>query len=463
MADSFSAPGSLRRAVPMPRRPQLAKPASAPRPVAPVPVRQPALLIFLGAVFVVSTYLGAIRISDFPLAENPENVAGVLLAAVFALTRFGRARLWVGPGKYFLIYFGVTAGLALARYALERETASLRIYAQYAQAFLLYLIFFDLCRDRRAVRVLMVTFLGATMLLSLVANLGVGGAVGAAAAGRGGAVERVGVLGMNLNYQGFLYAAALTGILCHGLARWPRFGTWEWILAGGGASVLLALLRTGSRGALVVLVAGVAAALALMFRGRRWGAYALMVPVVLYGIGSAIMRSEVIRARVEATLYEGDYGTRDALAREAWEMFKERPLTGWGTNYIEELGARMGKLRIAAHNTYLQVVSAFGLVGLVPWLWGLAATGFRLWRYRTNPRAATLLAIFIALLVAMIPGNYAYGRFKWIFLALAGAMPLAPPPPAGHARTEATTDASGARLRARGRPARWGIGVGMAR
>ncbi len=387
-------------------------------------MHQPTLLVVLAALFVVSTYLGAIRISDFPLAENPENVAGVLLAVSFALLRFGRFRFWTGPGKVFLLYFTTTALLTLGRYLTERQGDELRVYAQYAQAFLLYLIFFDLCRDPRAARAVIYTFVGSTMLLSLIAHLGIGGAVGATAAGRGGVAERVGVLGMNLNYQAFLYAGAIIGLLCRGIVRWPRFGGVDWALAVGGVSMLFALLQTGSRGGLLTLVAGVTAALVLLFRGRRWAAYALLVPLLLYGIGHAIMSSEVIRARVEATLGGEDLGMRDVLAREAFQMLKERPLTGWGANYIEELGARTGKPRIAAHNTYLQVATSFGLLGFMPWVAGLVVTGLRLWRHRSGFWGATLLAIFAALLVAMVPGNYAYGRFAWIFLALAGAAPL---------------------------------------
>lgn len=386
--------------------------------------RMPRLLLVLAAAFVVSTYLGAIRLSDFPLAENPENVVGVLLAVSFALARFGRWQLWNGPAKYLLVFFGLSTVLTLGAYASDRDGARLRSYAQYAQAFMLYLIYFDLCRDRRAVKVLVSTFLVTTILLSLVANLGIGGAIGAAAAGRGGFVERVGVLGMNLNDQAFLYAAAITVVLCRGLARWPRFGRLDWVLSGGAVSMLVALLQTGSRGGLLTLTAGMAAALVLMFRGRRWAAYALLVPLVLYGLGSAVMSSEVVRARIEQTLYESDYGARDRLAEQAVDMLKERPLTGWGPNYTEELGARTGRLRIAAHNTYLQVATAFGLLGFVPWLLGLGATGWRLWRHRQEFWAGTALAIFFALLVAMVPGNYGYGRFAWIFLALAGAMPL---------------------------------------
>lgn len=422
--------------------------------------RRPNWLIGLGAIFLVSTYLGAIRISDFPLAENPQNVAGVLLAAAFALTRFWRARLWAGPAKYFLVFFAVTAVLALGRYAVDGDGSGLRTYAQYLQAFLLYPIYFDLCQDRRTARVLGFTFLGATISLSLVANLGIGGAVGIAAAGRGG-VERVGVLGMNLNYQAFLYAVAIIALLCRGIACWPRFGGVDWVLAAGGASMLLALVQTGSRGGLLTLTAGVAAALLIMFRGRRWAAYALLVPLVLYGMGHAIMSSELIRARVEVTLYGGDMGARDVLAREAWEMLKERPLVGWGTKYVQELGARLGREHIATHNTYLQIASTFGLAGLVLWLWGLVSTALRLWRYHSDFWGATLLSVLAALTVAMVPGHYGYDPNVWILLALAGAMPFGPPP-AKRLRPVATATAGTAarrRLPGRATPQRSGAGV----
>jgi len=147
--------------------------------------------------------------------------------------------------------------------------------------------------------------------------------------------------------------------------------------------------------------------------------------LVVYGIGSAIMSSEVLRVRIfEETLEQGRLGARDELARESAMMLLERPLTGWGVKYVDELGARTGKGAIAAHNTYLQVATAFGMLGFIPWLLGLIATGWRLWQQRRDFWAAMLLAIFCALLVAMVPGNYAYGRFAWMFLAVAGALPL---------------------------------------
>jgi O-antigen ligase len=78
---------------------------------------------------------------------------------------------------------------------------------------------------------------------------------------------------------------------------------------------------------------------------------------------------------------------------------------------------------IAAHNTYLQVAVSFGMLGFIPWLLGLGATGWRLWRQRKDFWAATLLAIFGVLLAGMLTVHYGYGRFAWMFLAVATAAP----------------------------------------
>lgn len=389
--------------------------------------RRPAFFVVLAAAFVVASFLDGVRLLEIPIAETPANVLGVILSAAFVSTRVAMARLWSGPVKFFWVFILLSAGTELLRLAGDHTgyaMVSLRNYAQYAQAFLLYLIFYDLSRDRRAVSVVAATFLVAAITMSLIANFGLGGLVGSAGGRSGPGAERVGVLGMGLNLQGFVYAVAVCGIACRSLQAWPRLGAVGWTLVGGAASMVLALLQTGSRGGLVVLAVGIGAVLLLMFRGRRWTAYLLLVPVALYGMGSAAMNTEVIMSRMQKTVYEGDWGARDLLAREAMVMVAERSVSGWGSAYTEELGERVGKARIAAHNTYLQMAAAFGLLGFVPWMIGMGATLWRLWCHRRALWGAALLATMIALMTAMIPGNFAYNKFAWMFLAIAGAMPL---------------------------------------
>lgn len=392
---------------------------------------RPIYLIALAAAFLIATFLDGVNLLAIPVAENPANVLGVILTAAFLATRLSAARLWAGPARYFWLFIGLTAVLELGRYFMEPAggAKSLRNYAQYAQVFLLYLIIYDLCRSARAVKVLMATFVLSAIVMSLVANLGLGGLVGSTQIHRTSEAERLGVLGMNLNLQGFIYAAAVTGIMCWCLARWPRLTPLDWVLVGGAASMVLALLRTGSRGGLLVLAAGLGVALLLMFRGRRWTAYLVLVPVALYGLGSAVMSSDLMRLRFEQAIYEGRLGSRDMLAREGVAMFLERPGTGWGCTYAQDLGLRVGRERIAAHNTYLQVAISFGLLGFLPWVLGVGATFLRLWQYRTQFWGSLMLAVLTSLLVAAIPGNLSYNKYTWMILAVAGAMPFHVPLP----------------------------------
>lgn len=390
------------------------------------------IYLALAAAFVVASFLDGVNLLAVPVAENPANVVGLLLSGLFVLTRLSHARLWTGPVRYFWVFIGLTAVLELGRWGVSMQsddTRSLRIYAMYVQVFLLYLIIFDLCRSFRAVRVLAAAFVISAILMSLVANLRVGGLVGAATVGRLTEAERVGVLGMNFNLQGFIYSVAIIGIVCRSVDRWPRLDLQGWLLVGGAASMILALLRTGSRGALLTLVVGLTVALVLMFRGRRGAAYVLLVPLALYGIGSAIMSTDVIRVRMEQALFEGRLGSRDKLASEASVMILERPITGWGCTYTADLGARVGRDRIAAHNTYLQLATTFGLTGFLPWIMGIGATVRRLWKYRTHFWGATMLAVMATFLIGALPSNMAYSRFAWMILAVAGAMPFHAPLP----------------------------------
>lgn len=354
------------------------------------------------------------------------NVAGVVLSVAFVAGRLAGASIWRRPARYFWAFCLLAAGTEIARLVLGLEgggLSSLRVFALYAQAFLLYLIFFDVAGDRRAAMAVLSAYLIGAILLSLVANLGIGGAVGATQVGRGGELMRVGVLGMNLNEQAIVYGIAIAGVAARGISIWPRFRGWDWALMVGALSMLIALLRTGSRTGLGVMTLGVVCAVGLMFRGRRWATYVFLVPVLLYGLGSAVMSSAVIQARM-AEAAEGNVGMRDVLAKESAIMVLERPFVGWGSHYTTELGVRVGRTKLAAHNTYLQILTSFGLVGFIPWALGITATAWRLWRNRVDLQASLLLVLFASLLVAMVPGNLGYSPFAWIILAVVGAVPV---------------------------------------
>jgi len=64
---------------------------------------------------------------------------------------------------------------------------------------------------------------------------------------------------------------------------------------------------------------------------------------------------------------------RMAVYQAGWEMFLEKPFTGWGaTEMRAELSERISDFRqeqFFFHNTYLEIVVQYGLGGLLLYLW----------------------------------------------------------------------------------------------
>ncbi len=97
----------------------------------------------------------------------------------------------------------------------------------------------------------------------------------------------------------------------------------------------------------------------------------------------------------------GSVDFRMAAYVSGWQMFLERPLTGWN-NLQSELADRIQDFRgdeFAVHNTYLDILLQHGLVGFGLYLWLIVA----LWRmYRRNaedtPAIASIRALWPLLL-----------------------------------------------------------------
>jgi O-antigen ligase len=78
---------------------------------------------------------------------------------------------------------------------------------------------------------------------------------------------------------------------------------------------------------------------------------------------------------------------RLAVYQAGWQMFLERPLSGWGVNQMPaELANRMTDYHLRAfwvHNTYLEILVEHGVVGIVLYVWIIVGL-FRLGRKRTQ-------------------------------------------------------------------------------
>ena len=189
-----------------------------------------------------------------------------------------------------------------------------------------------------------------------------------------------------------------------------------WLGSGGLA---LSIVVTGSRGAMIALISSL---LVFFLNGKSLKVKLKVGLAVVLAVGILGWLSYVIepvRERWAATYYEGDTAGRDVLFSAAWEMFLEKPITGWGpANNIAELGSRLG-LRKARdpHNTYLWLLTETGLLGAVPFLIGLWFCLLAAWRSRTGAQGALPMSLLVFLLISGMKGTNYTDKLFWVVLA----------------------------------------------
>ncbi|HEV2965007.1 MAG TPA: O-antigen ligase family protein [Candidatus Angelobacter sp.] len=132
----------------------------------------------------------------------------------------------------------------------------------------------------------------------------------------------------------------------------------------------------------------------LLFSPSRRLRRACLCFVLAGGMGLAAV---VIFADRDTSLSErleerGPVIFRMAIYQAGWEMFLKKPLAGWGaTDMQAELSKRISDFhqeQFFFHNTYLEIVVQYGLVGLLLYLW-IVVDLFKLGRRRKRPNSRT--------------------------------------------------------------------------
>src|SRR5260370_74268 len=121
---------------------------------------------------------------------------------------------------------------------------------------------------------------------------------------------------------------------------------------------------------------------------------------------------------------------REDLFPNAWKMFLEKPVLGWGPiDNWDELGRR-APLRRAdhpegerePHNAILDVLTATGLTGAIPVFIALALCTTAAWRARSGPRGVLPLAMVAVVVVVNMGGSFLMvSKLDWIAMAYAAA------------------------------------------
>lgn len=291
------------------------------------------------------------------------------------------------------------------------------LFVLYLEGFLVLYTAYNLFRYEDVARQALTVLGLACVLRAVLPWVGIGATAHAVETGG----DRITAFGQNANNSAMILAAGLLSLL--GLAMLPRArGTRLRLLTPVLCAMIAAsIMETGSRGGLLCLMAGLA-----MFglsgdtrRVRMRNALVGVMGIGLLAFGAA--HTEVMRNRIENVAETGYMAGREEIYPTLWRMFREKPAFGWGPiNNKYELGMRLWeqkRRRRDSHNIVLEVLSASGVVGIIPFAIAIAICALSAWRARKGPHRMLPLALLASLLVANMSGDWIAGKLFWLDFA----------------------------------------------
>lgn len=336
--------------------------------------------------------MGACLFTAFAFEHTVYSTAGLCLLLLAALLRFCfRPRIYGSIwyiGYALLILWGVTG--ALAGWAADRSTALAMCKTMCIGAGFVFLLHQLIVQRRNAERSLLVYLLASlAFMLYLAIN------------------EREGFLYGRLGYYSnvdpnnvALILSVAFGISFHRLLERKK-----WYEAIPLPLLATAVLLTGSRKGMALLA--IVPAACLLWRDRKHLKRNLILLVALLAALCAAMFlipslyetiGERLFALVKALLYgdlsiEGSLNERLSLLRQGWEMFSERPLTGWGFDCYRFNGVTRATY---SHNNYLELLVSGGVFALLLYYVPLALVIVRAIR-RAGQKSVVQLAVVLVL------------------------------------------------------------------
>ncbi|MBI4419192.1 MAG: O-antigen ligase family protein [Gemmatimonadetes bacterium] len=284
----------------------------------------------------------------------------------------------------------------------------------------------NLMRDPRVLHTTLLVLVTACSLRAALQLTGVG--LTARRVWTGG--ERESLLGQNANLSALILSAGLLAALGLRSARERsllrrHLVIWSLVVLLGGA-----IVQTGSRGGLLALTVGL---LVFLFRGRtmwqRLGS-ALAVCLVMGFLTWAAFNTRVMRERFEATAENRGslaLAGRERIYPAVLGMIGERPVLGWGPiNNQIELARRLAERvrpRKDVHNLVLELLSATGVLGTIPFLTGLGLCIGTAWRARRDRYGILPCAMLASILIGTMSGTWIASKILWLILAIALASP----------------------------------------
>lgn len=362
-----------------------------------------------------------------------ERLVGLFTLLSLVLTQYsGTRRIAFDASRLTRLLVGlVGAALLSMPLAFWRAEATEGVN-EFLKILVFYVLIVQLVDSRRRLRTFVIVFFGIIAYQAGVAIYDYLHGSILVAQGIDRAIGRVG--GTGANELGSTMAATAPVFLFLGMDR--RLGFWRWMYLGLFAVVAYTLVITGSRSA----VLGMLAIVGFLSWRSRYRLLALAVAAVALA-GTFALLPEQYKGRYE-TITSGELDASSSLRLVIWKaglkMVLDRPLTGVGINcYGVANGMKYSppgrRNWMEAHSLYVQVPAELGLIGAVAFFWFLVES------IRTNRRAAraaatrpdwrvekvlldALLAGLVAMLVTGIFGHSLLRRTWYVYAALALAI-----------------------------------------
>src|SRR5436190_20390471 len=310
------------------------------------------------------------------------------------------------------------------------ETA--KLFLNYAIVACLFWIETNLLRRERLARGALWSFV---LGCSVVATLNVLG-IGTKVVESDDTTRRI-VFGQDANLLGGNMALALVALMTLTFGARTRLLQWRVVGAIALAFVLAkSLMLAGSRGA-VLAVAGGVLAFGLQTRDLRAFAKTFFVTaMVAASLLVVVYRSDSMMKPYTRTLQSGNMSGREQIFPEAWKMFAERPLLGWGPIENQyELGLRTAGFNIGRHNAdgvsdrdakdthnlMLDVLTSMGILGGLPLFICIGTCAWGAWRARATIRGTAPLALVVVVLMLSMDANWSASKQGWAMMAFAAA------------------------------------------
>lgn len=371
------------------------------------------------------------------LGSTPK-VLGVILIVLTVCIRGLHIRR---PPTAFVCFASYLAFLTVSGLLRDQDYFSKALSALYtlSQLIIFFYISYDILNSRTMIGVTVAaTALSCTLLVALQLSgaelSGMGSQNETRGPPRAGVVERESALGNNPNNFGGMMCIGficLLWLLCKAGEADRRVAMACMAVVGGVIAAVI--VRTGSRGATLALVASI-----LTFVFIRINILTvikrLVASLVLLAVMALLLPDDVIWSvadRWDRSLASGDLARREYIYPAAWDMFLERPLFGWGPfSNRAELGARMHTGGVSepneptdelcdTHNLPLMIVTEAGIVGAAPFIAGFYLCYSAAWCARKGPYGFIALAVMNATFIWNLSSTYYDTKIFWLSLALA--------------------------------------------